>query len=95
VPVVAAAVGGVPEVIESGQSGLLVPPRDPAALGAAAVTLARDADLRLRFARAGFTRARTLFSIETMARRVTALYRELAPGRGPAPRLTAGDRVAP
>lgn len=92
VPVVAAAVGGVPEVIESGVSGLLVPPHDPAALGAAAARVARDADLRLRLAGAGFKQAVTLFALEAMVRRVTAVYGDLLGGPGEAvraPRETA------
>jgi glycosyltransferase involved in cell wall biosynthesis len=49
-PVIATAVGGVPEIIHSGVNGLLVPPGDEEALGAAMASLAADADLlgRLR-----------------------------------------------
>ncbi len=45
-PVVATAVGGLPEAVGDGRGGLVVPPRDPAALAAAMVDLAADADRR-------------------------------------------------
>ena len=52
-PVVATAVGGVPEMIESGKTGLLVPPRDPVALGDAIARLLTDHPLADTLARAG------------------------------------------
>lgn len=47
-PVIATAVGGVPEVVRDGENGLLVPPGDPAALGAAIARFFSDGDLRAR-----------------------------------------------
>ena len=52
-PVVATAVGGVPEMIEHGRTGLLVPPRDAAALAAAIVRMLTDHPLADTLARAG------------------------------------------
>ena len=52
-PVVATAVGGVPEVVEHGREGLLVPPGQPRELAAALVTLLTDAERRQRMARGG------------------------------------------
>ncbi len=49
-PVVSTAVGGVPEVVHDGENGLLVPPRDPAALAAALRSVLDDAELRERLA---------------------------------------------
>jgi glycosyltransferase involved in cell wall biosynthesis len=92
-PVVAAAVGGVPEVIENGRSGLLVPPRDPAALGAAAASLARDPRARVRLAEQGRARARAHFGLERMSRAVLALYDEVLTGAGPEP--TGAREAAP
>ncbi|CAN5884008.1 glycosyltransferase [soil metagenome] len=56
-PVVATRVGGIPEAVRDGSEGLLVAPRDPAALAAAMVTMHRDQDLRTRMGRAAAQRA--------------------------------------
>ena len=77
VPVVAAAVGGVPEIIESARTGLLVPPRDPVSLGRAAATLARDPDARRRLAEAGLARAREVFGLGRMVTEILAVYDEI------------------
>jgi glycosyltransferase involved in cell wall biosynthesis len=79
VPVVAAAVGGVPEVIEEGRTGLLVPPRDATALGVAAARLAADPDLRRRLGENGRRAARQRFNFDTMLRRTLGVYEELIP----------------
>jgi len=94
VPVVAAGVGGVPEIIESGINGLLVAPRDPQALGRAAASLARDPENARRLARAGLLRAGELFGIERMTRGILAVYDELLAPAGvePAPAPHRGSR---
>jgi len=74
VPVVATAVGGVPEAIEDGVCGLLVPPRDPEQLGAASARLASDADFAARLVSAGRERARTRFSLAAMTEALEDLY---------------------
>jgi glycosyltransferase involved in cell wall biosynthesis len=83
VPVVAAAVGGVPEAIEDGTSGLLVPACDAARLGAAAARVARDPALAASLAAAGRERARRLFSLAGMTGAVQSLYDEVL-GEAPA-----------
>ncbi|HET8945774.1 MAG TPA: glycosyltransferase [Candidatus Polarisedimenticolia bacterium] len=77
VPVIATRVGGLPEVLEEGKSGLLVPPDDETALAEAIARLADDAALRRELGRRG--RARSVeFGAGRMVHRVLNLYRELA-----------------
>ena len=76
VPVVASAVGGIPEVITSGVDGLLVPPRDPEALAEAILRLLRDEVLRRRIGETGFATVRDRFSIDAQVRRIEAVYAE-------------------
>lgn len=77
-PVVATNVGGIPEMIEDGVSGLLVPPHDPAALAEAIVRLLTDHSLADLIARRGHDIAHERFSIEFMVRAVEDLYDEAA-----------------
>lgn len=60
-------VGGIPEVIEDGATGLLVPPDDPAALAAALCRLVQDSPLRQRLGAAGLAAYRSRFSAARMA----------------------------
>jgi glycosyltransferase involved in cell wall biosynthesis len=85
-PIVATAVGGIPDLLESGIHGLLVPPRDPQALATALAALLREpARARSMGARAR-QRQRAEFDIEVLVRRVEDLYRELLRERGRPPR---------
>jgi glycosyltransferase involved in cell wall biosynthesis len=77
-PVVATPVGGTPEVVVDGETGLLVPPRDPQALAAALRRLLDDADLRRRLGEAGRARAVERFNADAMTRRMLELYDEVA-----------------
>jgi glycosyltransferase involved in cell wall biosynthesis len=77
-PVVATAVGGLRDAVEDGVTGLLVPPRDPAALRAALTRVLADAELRSRLGAAARERARERFGREAAAHATLALYRELA-----------------
>ncbi|HOD65631.1 MAG TPA: glycosyltransferase family 4 protein [candidate division Zixibacteria bacterium] len=65
-PVAATRVGGIPEVVAEGSSAVLFPPRDPAALAAAAVALACDSDARTRLGRAGRERFEQRFSADRL-----------------------------
>jgi glycosyltransferase involved in cell wall biosynthesis len=76
VPVAATAVGGVPELIEHDRTGLLVPPRDPAALAAAIGALLDDPARSRRVAAAAATRVRDL-TIEAVALRFAEFYERL------------------
>jgi len=89
VPIVAAEVGGVPEAIEDGRSGLLVPARDAARLGEAAARLARDPALASSLVAAARHRARTLFSLERMTTSMIRLYDELSGESAPGAREEA------
>ncbi len=84
VPAIATDVGGTPEVIEQGETGLLVPPDDPATLARSASLLARDPDRRRRMAEAGRRQARARFTAARMARDVIEGYRSIL-NRSPAP----------
>ncbi|MEM7202494.1 MAG: glycosyltransferase [Planctomycetota bacterium] len=77
VPVVASAVGGLPESIADGATGLLVPPAEPAELATAIRRLLADPDLRRRMGRAGEARVRQGFTAARMATRTEQLYGEL------------------
>jgi len=78
-PVVATAVGALPEVVAHGQTGIVVPPGDRGQLADALVRLARDPGLRARLGAAGRERARTEFSIDRMIGRTLAVYEEALP----------------
>src|SRR5215218_4846416 len=67
-PVVATNVGGIPEVVVDGETGLLVPPRDAGALAAAIGRLLGDRALRERMGAAGLARVQSTFSAELMVR---------------------------
>jgi glycosyltransferase involved in cell wall biosynthesis len=78
-PVVASTVGGIPELVEDGETGVLVRPADPDALAAALGDLLDDADRRRRLGKAGRRRAERLFDLEAFRRAHLELYhRELA-----------------
>jgi glycosyltransferase involved in cell wall biosynthesis len=74
-PVVASAVGGLKDLVVDGETGLLVPPRDPRALRAALERLLGDRDLRLRLGAAGRERARERFSWDAATDATIAAYR--------------------
>ena len=76
-PVVATRVGGIPDMVEDGVTGLLVPPNDPEALAQGIATLLRDPDRAAKLGEAGRERRRTEFSIEATARHFEELYEEL------------------
>jgi len=79
IPVVASAVGGIPEVVDDGMTGLLVPPDDPAALAEALGRVLADPAAARAMGTAGRRRAVEYFSWSAVAEQTAALYRELAP----------------
>lgn len=76
-PVVGSAVGGIPEAVEDGRTGFLVPPAQPDALARAIVRLLDDPKLRHEMGEAGRIRARKLFSPDVIAAEYATLYRRL------------------
>jgi glycosyltransferase involved in cell wall biosynthesis len=80
-PVVATAVGGVPDVVRDGVDGFLVEPGDVDAMADRLAQLAADADLRRRMGEAGSDSVRERYSVERLLDDVDALYRSLLEGR--------------
>jgi glycosyltransferase involved in cell wall biosynthesis len=85
-PVVASAVGGIPDVVEEGATGTLVPPADVDALRAGLVELASDRALAATLGARAREVARARYSLDTMARSYMDLYRHV---------LAASTRRAP
>src|SRR5690606_41840320 len=81
VPVIASASGGLPDSIEDGASGRLVPPGDAEALGRAVERLFADAAERERLGDGGRRRVRESFGVERMVGAHVALYLSLLGGR--------------
>ena len=78
-PVVSTAIGGIPEMVAQGESGFLVSPGHSTALADAIEKLLKDPALAKKMGRAGYERAKKLFSIQKSARELCAL---LNPGTG-------------
>lgn len=76
-PVVATAVGGVPDLVEDGVSGYLVEPGQPAAVADRVLALLDDPERREAFGRAGRKRVDPAFDAARLLRDVDALYRRL------------------
>ena len=79
-PIVATAVGGVPQVLTDGVDGLVVPPGDPVALADALGRVVSDPDLRRRLGAAAKQRS-AMFDVAQASRTIEGIYREVAPGR--------------
>jgi starch synthase len=74
-PVIASAVGGLPEIVEDGKTGIVVEPGDAEALAEAVVALAGDLGRAAEMGRAGRERALAEFTPERSAERIESLYR--------------------
>lgn len=77
-PIVATAVGGVPELIDDGVHGLLIPPRDPGALAQAIDQLLDDRTLAARLGAAAQERQRAEHDLDTVVNSLERLYVALA-----------------
>jgi len=78
VPCVATKVGGIPDVLVDGETGLLVEPKNSKALAEAIIRLLREPDQARAMAARGYERVRTLFDLPAVADRLEALYKEVA-----------------
>ncbi len=76
-PSIATRVGGVPEVMVDGETGLLIPPGDAERLAEAMTSLLKDPALAARMGAAGRARAKREFTVERMAEGTLAVYREV------------------
>jgi glycosyltransferase involved in cell wall biosynthesis len=80
-PIIGTRVGGIPDVVADGETGLLVPPDDPLALAEAITRLLNDPVLAARLAAAGYAHVRQHFSGQVVARRMAAVYRQALEGQ--------------
>jgi glycosyltransferase involved in cell wall biosynthesis len=75
-PVVATSVGGIPEIVIDGETGILTPAGDPSALASAVLRLLDDRELARRLATAGRELVRQRYTVEAHASALASLYRE-------------------
>lgn len=80
-PVVAARIGGIPEIVVDGRTGILAPPGDPAAMARLIVLLLQSGSRREALAAAALERAREAYTADRFAARQRALYDELLGAR--------------
>ena len=73
-PVIASNVGGIPDIVVDGESGILVPQKDPQALAAAIRRVLTDPNLARELGRSGYRYAREHFSWESVERATRAMY---------------------
>jgi colanic acid/amylovoran biosynthesis glycosyltransferase len=76
-PVFATEHGGIPEAIENGVSGVLIPERDDSALAQALLDASRDSDLLSHIARSGAEAVRKNFDLSAQAQRLEEIYLNL------------------
>jgi glycosyltransferase involved in cell wall biosynthesis len=81
-PVIASASGGIPDIVIDGETGLLVEPGDPDALGGAIVRVKEDPVLARRLAATGRAHVEQNFSWDAISSELASLYRELVPAVG-------------
>jgi glycosyltransferase involved in cell wall biosynthesis len=74
-PVVASAVGGIPEIVIDGETGFLVQPGSPGALAERICSLLEDPQLAARMGEHGLQRQRRMFSADSMVERILDVYR--------------------
>src|SRR5712691_10112220 len=80
-PIVATTAGGIPEIVEEGVNGLLVPTRDHHALADAIVRALKDAALRREMGEAGYARVNERFTVERMVSDTADVYKRVTRSR--------------
>lgn len=81
--VVGTTAGGIPEAVEDGVTGVLVPPGDSAALGAAIVRVLRDPEARVRMGQAGRARVTAQFGVDRLVDGTLDVYQRVSRGLSP------------
>jgi len=81
-PVVATRVGGIPEVVIDGRTGVLVPPKKPSALAEAILNFYNDRSMAEQFGQKGYEIVHRKFSAESMAAKIMVIYERLARIKG-------------
>lgn len=81
-PIVATRTGGIPEAVEDGVNGILVPPRNPSALADAIYHFYTNRNLLREMGERGYERAKRLFSVDAMVENTLSLYSKLLKERG-------------
>jgi glycosyltransferase involved in cell wall biosynthesis len=76
-PIVASRVGGIPEVVVDGKTGLLVPPKDAERLADAIVKMMKDRAFAVSMGNAGYARVTERFTVERMVEETLAIYERL------------------
>ena len=77
-PIVATRAGGIPEIVEDGVNGVLVPPRDAPALARAIVDALKDEEARRRMGAAGLARVHERFTVDRMVAETASVYARVA-----------------
>ena len=80
-PIAATNVGGVPEILEQGKTGLLVPSRDTAAMAATIRELLTDAELGQRLGESAQAEARRNYTLESYRRKLVRFYQDTLEAR--------------
>ena len=76
-PVIVTDVGAIPEIVDDGITGFIVPPRDPEALARATITLLRDDSLRIWMGEQGYRKLKTDMSWDAITERIEGIYQEM------------------
>ncbi len=91
-PVIATHVGGLPDLVDDGKTGRLVPPRDEVALAKAIIELLRDRQRRMEMGRAGKRKLTQECAASVVAQQTLAVYRTAIVARGLGPQPANSDK---